>query len=162
MQDAIRHGVQVLPVDINRSMWDCTLEPAGEDAFAVRMGFRFVRGMHEADGEKVEEARAEGSFRNVKDAVRRTGLNERALSRLAQAGAFESLGIDRRKAIWQAKGEVRTELNPMDVAAFDPDPELAPLTDTEKSAWGLPCLRPQHAGTPSGAPAQAARAPRSA
>ena len=135
VQDSIRHGVQVLPVDINRSMWDCTLEPAGEDAFAVRMGFRFIRGMHEADGEKVEEARAQGSFRNVKDAVRRTGLNERALSRLAQAGAFESLGIDRRKAIWQAKGEVRTELNPMDVSAFDPDPELAPLTDTEKSAW---------------------------
>jgi error-prone DNA polymerase len=102
VEDAKRHGVEVRPLDVQASAWDCTLEDALADAqvqpFAVRMGLRFVRGLGAGDGEAIASARASGPWTSLDDLVRRTGLAERPLAALASAGAFDGLGIERRPA----------------------------------------------------------------
>src|ERR1700676_1890463 len=50
VRDAREHGVEVRPVCVNASRWDCTLEPLGDERFAVRLGFRMVRGLANKDG----------------------------------------------------------------------------------------------------------------
>src|SRR3546814_14203069 len=59
VQDARAHGVEMRPICINASRWDCTLEPIGEDRFAVRLGMRMVRGLNEQDAARIIAARAE-------------------------------------------------------------------------------------------------------
>src|SRR5262249_13156266 len=100
VEDAKRHGVAMRPVDVQKSEWDCTLE-AGERARAVRMGVRFVKGLHEADGKRIPAVRGAG-FVSYEDFARRLVLEEKALGALAAAGAFESLGLGRRPALWDA------------------------------------------------------------
>ncbi len=53
------HGVEVRPVDVNHSDWDCTLEPGKDGAFALRLGFRQVDGLKEAEAERIVVARSE-------------------------------------------------------------------------------------------------------
>ena len=64
VRDAERHGVEVRPPDVNRSRWDCTLEPAGE-RFAVRLGLRTARGLANRDGALIVAARGEEAFASV-------------------------------------------------------------------------------------------------
>ena len=75
VDDARRHGVVVLPIDVARSAWLCTLEPAsrgtGRWRFAVRMGLRYVKGLAEGNGEAIVAARAARPFRSVDDLVMR-------------------------------------------------------------------------------------------
>ncbi|HEX2887778.1 OB-fold nucleic acid binding domain-containing protein, partial [Vineibacter terrae] len=98
--DAREHGVEVRPVDINRSAWDCTLEPAGA-GFAVRLGLRMAKGLASKDGAAIVAARAEKPFTGVEDVRRRAGVPVAALTRLASADAFrESLGLQRRETLW--------------------------------------------------------------
>jgi error-prone DNA polymerase len=80
--DAREHGVEVRPVDVNRSDWDCTLEPA-DAGFAVRLGLRVVKGMAVKDGEAIVAARADRPFATVEDMWRRAGVPVAALTRLA-------------------------------------------------------------------------------
>lgn len=94
VQDAKNHGVQVLPVDINWSEWDNTLQNG-----AVRLGFRQVKGLKEADMEILQAMRNDG-YRHI-DQLRAAGVPEAALERLADADAFRSLGTDRRMALWE-------------------------------------------------------------
>jgi len=120
--DAGRHGVEVRPVDVNFSRWECTLEvspasPSGACSVprrcpppAVRLGFLMVRGMSSAHAEKIETARAGRPFRSVEEFVRRTGLSRAVTMRLAKAGAFGSLGLARRDALWDALAQDRKEL----------------------------------------------------
>src|SRR3546814_2844765 len=54
VQDARAHGVEMRPICINASRWDCTLEPIGEDRFAVRLGMRMVRGLNEQDAARID------------------------------------------------------------------------------------------------------------
>ena len=58
VRDARQHGVEVLPVDANRSNWDCTLEPASDGGMALRLGLRQVAGLGEAAGRAIERTRA--------------------------------------------------------------------------------------------------------
>ncbi len=106
--DAQRHGLEVRPVDVAASEWDCTLEP-GEKEFAVRMGLRFVRGLALGDGGRIVEARAYQPFRDLEDFVRRVHLDARTQATLAEAGALGGLVPRRRDALWQVQGWVRRQ-----------------------------------------------------
>lgn len=100
--DARRHGVEVRPVDVNASTWDCSLEPDGKGGLAVRLGFRMIKGFKEEDAHWLTAARGNG-YRDLASIRRRAGLFKPALERLAMADAFASLGVFRRDALWHAK-----------------------------------------------------------
>jgi error-prone DNA polymerase len=112
VRDAREHDVQVRPVDVNWSSWDCTLEPATQppaepgaaDVF-LRLGFRMLNGLGEAAGRAIERARENGPFSSINDFARRTGLGQATIKRLAEADAFGSLGTGRRQSLWQALGQ---------------------------------------------------------
>ena len=97
--DARRHGVPVERPDINASGAKCTVElPEG----AIRVGLGYVRGLGPALAERVEAERERGGpYQSLFGFVQRTGLGRRATSRLIRAGAFDSLGLQRRELLWQ-------------------------------------------------------------
>ena len=99
--DARRHGVEVRPIDVNSSSWDCTLEPAAGDYYALRLGLRLVKGFGEGDAIKLVAARGNG-YVSVTELHRLSGLGEGAVNALADASAFESIGFVRREAVWEA------------------------------------------------------------
>ncbi len=103
VRDARDHGVAVHPVDVNRSDWDCTLEPGGGNGVALRLGLRQVKGLAEAKAEKLVAARGTG-YGEVHDLWRRTGLGPAVLERLAGADAFGSMGLSRRQGLWAVQG----------------------------------------------------------
>ncbi|WP_252088907.1 error-prone DNA polymerase [Pseudomonas sp. MWU13-3659] len=101
LQEARRQGIEVRPVDVLHSAWDCTLEPVGEGELAIRLGLRQVRGFSEADARRLEQARAQRPWRDVEDLCLRAGLDSRARGRLADAGALRALAGNRHQARWQ-------------------------------------------------------------
>ena len=101
VRDAREHGVEVRGVDVNRSDWDATLEDAPPPA--LRLGFRQVKSLSEKDARALVAARGEG-YRSTVDLLARSGLGRAVLTRLAEADAFRSLGLDRRRALWAVKG----------------------------------------------------------
>ncbi|HYH42130.1 MAG TPA: error-prone DNA polymerase, partial [Burkholderiales bacterium] len=103
VQDAQRHGVEVLGVDVALSAWDCTLERE-RDSQHVRLGLRMVKGLTAAGGARIAAARAEAAFANVRDLARRAHLNRRDLASLAAAGALASFAGHRRNAHWLVAG----------------------------------------------------------
>jgi error-prone DNA polymerase len=118
--DAQRHGVEVQPIDVNASDWDCTLESRAprpeeqqaEDAKAraqvpaLRMGLRWVKGIQLADGNRIVEHRP---YVSIEDFVRRARISPRMHSALAEAGALGGLTAQRRDALWQVAGWVRRQ-----------------------------------------------------
>ena len=102
VRDAREHGVAVRPVDVNASDWDCTLEDAGRDGIALRLGFRQVKGLKQGDAEAVVAARR-GGYRTIGEVWRRASLRKTTLETLARADAYRSLGIGRRQALWAAR-----------------------------------------------------------
>jgi error-prone DNA polymerase len=146
--DARRHGVEIRPVDINFSDRDCTLEvlscengmgipsphpspdgrgsegeghrgwrDAADATLALRLGFRQIKGLAKQDADVIAAARGVG-YRSVADLARRAGLGRPALETLAAADAFGSLGLDRRRALWQIRG-----LDPAPLPLFAPTAE---------------------------------------
>jgi len=107
VRDAQRHGVKVLPVDVNRSEHDCTLErmePSTAPALALRLGLRMVKGLSEAGIEAIGAARRPRLFTDVQDLASRAKLNKNDLQQLAAAGALKPLAGDRHQAYWQVAG----------------------------------------------------------
>jgi error-prone DNA polymerase len=102
VRDARDHGVEVRPVDVNHSDWDCTLEE-GRTGAALRLGFRQIKGFGEDDGKAIMARRGDG-YATVREVWRRTGLKVAALEMLANADAWRSQGLDRRAALWQIRG----------------------------------------------------------
>jgi len=119
VRDARDHGVEVREVDINHSVWDCTLEEAAfdpariqerhasmrgviETAYAVRLGFRQIKGLSEDRMEAAVIRRGDG-YRSVRDVWLRSGLDVGEIEKLAQADAFRSIGLDRRAALWEVR-----------------------------------------------------------
>jgi error-prone DNA polymerase len=94
IKDAQRHGVDVHPIDINKSGWKCRWEEG-----AVRLGLRYVKKLHEKGGRAVESAQP---FTSVDDLAVRCRLHDDQMTALAHAGALASLGLERRAALWQA------------------------------------------------------------
>jgi error-prone DNA polymerase len=137
VEDAKRHHVVVRSIDILASDWDCTLEQCPESAggFAVRMGLRYGKGLGEREREKIAAARKQAIFTSLQDFVRRTGLDEGSLAALAEAGAFDSLGIDRRAALWDARRLARTQKESLALPARERSPRFAPLSDFEEVGW---------------------------
>src|SRR5207244_1782740 len=100
VRDAQMHGVVVLPVDVNHSEVDCTLETSTTGK-AIRLGFRLVKGLARDLGQQITEARNAGPFRSLSDMMRRSRVSRAALARLAAADAFGSLALTPRAALWQ-------------------------------------------------------------
>ena len=149
VDDAVRHGVEVRPVDVRFSQWECALEAgaggqgvgargqgsgAGGKRFAVRLGLRYVKGLsRERDAAPLIAARAERPFSSLADLRRRAGLGKGALDRLAEAGALEGLRPGRRAALWEAQGAAGAGDLPL--SPSEPSPALAPLSAAETIAW---------------------------
>lgn len=106
IKDAQRHDVNVLPVDVNHSGWNCRWEKGG-----VRMGMRYVKGLREVNGKAIEEGAGRGArgagYASVDDLAHRCRLRDDQLTKLAYAGALASLGLRRRAALWQAAQAAR-------------------------------------------------------
>jgi error-prone DNA polymerase len=120
VRDAIEHGVEVRAVDINHSDWDNTLEPGPvaaqrlnarhrdmegdiKSTHAMRLGFRQAKGLKQEEMEQLIARRGKG-YDSVRDVWLRSGLPASAIERLADIDAFRSLGLDRRDALWAARG----------------------------------------------------------
>src|SRR6185437_4447269 len=74
VRDAQAHGVEIRPVCVNASRWDCTLEPTDDDSrFAVRLGMRMVKGLANIHAATIAAARADHPFQSVDDLWRRAG-----------------------------------------------------------------------------------------
>ncbi len=131
VRDAREHGVEIRPVCINASRWDCTLElrrdnRSGRAEFAVRLGLRMVKGLAEHHGVQLVVQRADTPYGSVEEIWRRADIPAAALERLAEADAYCAIGLDRRQALWQVKGLADTAL-PLFAAADAerrPQPEL--------------------------------------
>jgi error-prone DNA polymerase len=104
VEDARRHDVEVRPVDVRRSDWDCTLEEG-----ALRLGLREVRGLHQAHGKAVEAGRPPEGDDSLPALVRRTRLPRSALLQLARAGALDGLCHHRRQAEWEVQALSTTD-----------------------------------------------------
>ena len=96
--DARKHQVEVRPIDVNSSDWDNKMEDLSGKYYAIRLGFRQIKGLREADIQVLITAREE-PFTSITQ-VRDAGVSLAALEKLAEADAFRSLGLDRRKALW--------------------------------------------------------------
>ncbi|MXY22899.1 MAG: DNA polymerase III subunit alpha, partial [Acidobacteria bacterium] len=165
VDDAIRHGVEVRPVDVTASEWDCTLEaaastgapasrPARQSAaaaprYAVRMGFRYVKGISEKrDFAPLARARAAHPFTSMADVARRARLDEAALRRLAEAGAFAPFEKARRAALWEARGLAATPATPLRVVPNETTPAFDPLNELETIGWDYAANGHSTAGHP--------------
>ncbi|NUB44959.1 error-prone DNA polymerase [Fertoebacter nigrum] len=118
VRDAREHGVEVRPVSVNHSLWDCTLEPRADGALALRLGFRQIKGLREEDAAWIAAARGNG-YPDVESLWRRAGVRPDTLERLAEGDAFAALGLTRRDALWAAKA-LRA---PAPLPLFGPDGE---------------------------------------
>ncbi len=142
VRDAHEHGVEVRPVCINTSRWDCTLEPIGNDGrFAVRLGLRMVKGLGNAEAARLIACRDHRAFSSVDDLWRRAAIPAAALVELAEADAFRSsLDLARREALWAIKA-LRDEPLPLFAAAAEREAIIVP-EQTEPAV----ALRPMAAG----------------
>ena len=104
LQDARRHHLQIRPVDVRASDWDCNLEPITGAQPAIRMGLRMIKGFREDDARRIEAARAKGVFIDIADLGERARLDARAQEQLADAGALRGLAGDRHRARWEVAG----------------------------------------------------------
>ncbi|QUS35568.1 error-prone DNA polymerase [Falsirhodobacter algicola] len=121
VRDARDHGVEVRPLCINASQWDCTLEGG-----AVRLGLRMVKGLAEAHAAAIART---APFTSIEDLWRRARVPAAALTCIAQADGFHSFGLSRRQAVWAIKGLPDTDL-PLFAAAESAEPAvpLRPMT----------------------------------
>ncbi|MDP9244534.1 MAG: error-prone DNA polymerase [Chloroflexota bacterium] len=110
VNDAKRHGVRVLPVDVNASSWEHDTARMGEQ-FALRLGLRQVKGIDEAARDRIEAGRADGPYLSVRDFVARTGLGEQVVERLIVVGGFDWTDAPRRELLWQLRGTM-VDANP--------------------------------------------------
>ena len=117
VRDATEHGVTVLPVDVNHSHWDCTLEPVGRK-IALRLGFRQVDGLPEhIAANLVAEREKSGIYIDVMALKSRAGLSPAYVERLASADCFSSLTLSRRQALWDARSLIAAPDLPLFKAA---------------------------------------------
>jgi len=101
VQDARRHGVTVLPVDIRYSDWDCALERGNGNTPQLRLGLRLVKGLGQAAAERIGSARDERAYTSVQDLCTRAQLDRRELAALAEAAALRGVAGHRHRARWE-------------------------------------------------------------
>ncbi len=155
VRDAREHGVEIRPVDVNHSLWDNTLERAEDGSLALRLGFRQIGGLVEAEMARLIAAR-DKNFETLESCATRSGLSARGLKILADADAFRSCRVlsrapekklDRRAALWAARRLPGTKPLPLFAAAgvedlgAEPDPELRALRIGEEVVADYQTLR---------------------
>ncbi|MBJ7501214.1 MAG: error-prone DNA polymerase [Sphingopyxis sp.] len=104
VRDAREHGVEIRPIDVNASRWDCTLEEGRGRYKAVRLGLRMARDLANADAAAIVTARGDRPFTSIEEIQQRAGVGRGALDRIGDADGFGSLGADRRSGLWAVKG----------------------------------------------------------
>jgi error-prone DNA polymerase len=145
IDDSKRHGVKFLPMDILRSDWDCTLErPNGaEDAVlgervlpyhAVRIGLRYLKGMGQGDWERIRAWRAGGRTSSLSEFTSLCRLPSDSMERLAEVGAFDCLGKERREALWGVLDQAEHPTT-MLVGDFEDAPQFRSLSAGEEITW---------------------------
>jgi error-prone DNA polymerase len=149
VNDGKRHGVEVLPPEINRSRAGCTVE-----SDAVRVGLRCVKGLSEATALDVEEEQERnGLYRSLFDFLERTRLKREAIENLIACGAFDGFGLERRELLWQLGLIYRSDgRSARDRQLALPLPTeqdmvpLAPMTDWDRMVadYGVLGLSPNH------------------
>ena len=147
--DARRHDVTVLPIDVNHSFWDCTIEedgnaprsggfqpPSSRKALrlGMRLGMRMISGLRDVYADAIVSHRAAGPYKSVADFARRTGLGRSIIEQLSDADAFGSVRQDRREALWQALAQEKTPLD---------QPLFGGLQNQDDETFALPALTPQ-------------------
>lgn len=123
--DARKHGVEFMPVDINHSSWDNTLEEKTGRYYTIRLGFRQVKGLKAEDMETLVNARTAG-YKSIV-ALMDIGISQSTLEILADGDAFRSIGLDRRQALWEVSA-----LYDRPVALFEGQPSES-TTETQIS-----------------------------
>jgi error-prone DNA polymerase len=130
VKDAQRHGLRVLPIDITRSEWDCTLEDMN-----LRLGLRYVKGLRVDSGSSILREREIAAFVDIDDLARRVpALHKDEMAKLAAAGALNPLNAaHRRDALWKSSRAARTS-GPLlsEVPENDPQAPLQPMTIDER------------------------------
>ena len=140
VEDAIRHGVEIYPIDVTVSEWDCTLESSSlnttQRRFGIRMGLRYVKDLsRDRDWPRITAARTERPFTAMTDFARRTGLDDRRLRRLAEVGAFSAFQADRRSALWQMQGVGTSRDMSLPMSAEDGAPVFRSLSNFQTINW---------------------------
>ncbi len=133
VRDAVEHGVEVRPPDVEHSKWDCTIETADDGSMALRLGLRVIDGFPKALAEMIVERRGEG-YGDFDAFIRRTGLTRAQARRLADADAFGSFGMGRRGGTWSSLQVARRAPAPLleAVPRIGRPPDLPLLTAAEE------------------------------
>lgn len=100
--DARTHGVEVRPVDVSFSQWECTLETVENRKPSLRLGFRMIAGLSQSIAETIVRIRELRSYESFDDFRLRTRLTAADLSRLSRADTFRSLNLSGRPALWNS------------------------------------------------------------
>ena len=102
LQDARRHNVELLPVDVLKSNWDSTLKEGGDGKYAIRIGLRMIKGLGFSAGSRIVKACSFHLFKNLDDLVGRSDLSRAEIQILSTSGALKSLVGNRYQASWQS------------------------------------------------------------
>ena len=109
IHEAKRSGVEVRTPCLAHGGWECTVEPASEPVNgaqavhpALRIGWRYVRGLGERSLEKLRAAHERAPFTSIADVVQRARLNRAEVTMLALANAFSAWESNRHRAAWEA------------------------------------------------------------
>ncbi|NOZ02869.1 MAG: DNA polymerase III subunit alpha [Deltaproteobacteria bacterium] len=151
VRDAQRHGVEVRPVDVAHSQWECSMEEIENRSsivnrrlnprtdtlranHAVRLGLKYVKGLSQGVGARIVKERTRGAFTGVVDLAARTNASSSEVFALARVGALASLGRHRRDAMWQALAAGSAKGMLKDAIRGTPDEALEPMDATEETA----------------------------
>ena len=114
VQDAQRHGLKILPIDVQNSEWKCTVVTRDGFDQAIRIGLSYVRGLREPAAVALIRQREASQFISIADLARRVPeLRRDELNTLAEIGALNKIGkndgtqFHRRDALWQVERAVR-------------------------------------------------------
>jgi error-prone DNA polymerase len=142
LEQAKRQGVEIRPIDVTASDWDCTLEPmrketaSGNSPYdrkcAIRLGMRLVRGVREPEAQRIVAERTSRRFVGVEDVAARAGLTQRTTRALAMCGAFRTLTVHRNAAFWNALGVERLPGMLAKVTTADEEVSLPAPTEWEE------------------------------
>ena len=138
VQDARRHGVRVLPMDVTASDWDCTLEGPPQPMRAVqapqpavRLGLRLVWGLRRDAVRRLVRARQDGPFASAQDLALRARLQRQDMQALAAADALRALAGHRRQQMWDAAAQLQSLPLLRDAPVHEEDLELPEAPEGE-------------------------------
>ncbi|GGA94605.1 error-prone DNA polymerase [Agarivorans gilvus] len=102
LQDAQAHGVKILPIDINHSHWEHSLDYSQDAKGAIRLGLKQVKGLHRQRLSTLLAKRPQQGFNQLFEIT--SSLDKTSLELLASADAFASLAGHRHQSRWQMSG----------------------------------------------------------